>query len=445
MEPNRTAKGAGRRRFLMNGASLAGLAMASSSAISLGEQPVLGQAPPLGAGNAIDEMNGIAWNLYGRRSRFVTTNRLIRTESHIDPLLRLQPMPNPHRPENLSPIDEQMGIITPSALHYTTNHYYGIPDIDPADHKLIIHGLVDRELVFTLDDLKRLPYITRIQFIECDGNRPNPNGNSVVQTHGRVSCSEWTGVPLSVLFNEAGIKNGASWIVAEGAEAGKHQMSVPLSRALDDVIVAYGQNGEPVRPDQGFPMRLLVPGVQGIINVKWLRRIKVTNQAYHGHRDDLNGYLQNPAVRDTRFGPKSVITFPSANQRLPGPGFYVISGLAWSGGGAIRTVDVSTDGGKTYKTADIVGPRLPIAMTKFALPWRWGGEEAVLQSRCVDETGEVQPTEAEFARFWKLTRQQLYRQMTRLGHCNWIQPWRLSSNGLTTNGLEPVAEVADHG
>jgi sulfane dehydrogenase subunit SoxC len=434
------SKQVGRRRLLQKGVGLAGLALVPPGAALL-EQP--GEA----AQGVVDygDMNGIEWNLYGRRSRFVTTTRLLRVESHLDGLLRTQPLPKPTRPENLSPIDEQIGILTPSSLHYTTNHFYGIPDIDPVDHKLMIHGLVERPIVFTLDELKRLPYVSRIQFIECDGNRPNPAGNSVVQTHGRASCSEWTGVLLSTLLRETGVKPGASWFVSEGSEDGKHQMSVPLSKGMEDVMVAYGQNGEPIRPDQGFPLRLIVPGVQGIINVKWLRRIEVTNQPYHGRRDDLNGYLDNPVNRDTRFGPKSVITFPTANRRLPGPGFYMISGLAWSGGGAIRSVDVSIDGGKTYKPAEIVSERLPRAFTKFALPWQWKGEELVVQSRCVDETGEVQPTEAEFQRYWKLaTRQDLYRQMTRLGHCNWIQPWRVKSNGVTENGLEPVAEVAPH-
>ena len=436
-------KQAGRRRFLKSGAALAGLAMAPAGAAVLVDRPISGEAAPVPA-NPIEDMNGVEANLYGRRSRFVTTTRLQRTMSHSDPLLRERPLPNPHRPETLSPIDEQMGIITPSSLHYTTNHYYGIPDIDPTEHRLMIHGLVERPLVFTIDELKRLPYVSRILFVECDGNRPNPQGMTVVQTHGRLSCSEWTGVPLSVLFKEVGIKNGASWILSEGAEAGKHQKSLPLAKALDDVLVAYGQNGEPVRPDQGFPLRLIVPGVQGIENVKWLRRIKLTEQPYHAKMDDLPGYLGNPLQRDRAFGPKSVITFPSGNQRLPAPGSYVISGFAWSGGGLIRTVEVSTDGGKTYKAAETPGQRLSMALTKFYLPWQWRGEEAMLQSRCIDEKGEVQPTEAEFAKYWKMTRQELYRRMTTLGHCNWIQPWRLSSNGFITNGLEPVAEVAEH-
>lgn len=440
MQPTQT----GRRRFLKSGAALAGLAMAPAGAAVLVEPAMRGEAAPRAA-DPIEDMNGVEANLYGRRSRFVTTTRLQRTLTHADPLLRREhPLPNPHRPETLSPLDQQMGIITPSSLHYTTMHFYGIPDIDPAEHRLMIHGLVERPLVFTVDELKRLPYVSRIYFIECDGNRPNPQGMSVVQTHGRISCSEWTGVPLSVLLKEVGIKNDASWIVSEGAEAGKHQKSLPLTKALDDVLVAYGQNGEPVRPDQGFPLRLIVPGFQAIENVKWLRRIKLTNQPYHAVRDDVSGYMGNPLQRDRAWGPKSVITFPSGNQRLPGLGLYNISGLAWSGGGAIRSVDVSTDGGKTYKAAEIAGPRLPIALTKFYLPWQWKGEEGMLQSRCVDEKGEVQPTEAEFAKYWKITREVLYRRMASLGHCNWIQPWRLSADGFITNGLEPVPEVAEH-
>jgi sulfane dehydrogenase subunit SoxC len=161
-------------------------------------------------------------------------------------------------------------------------------------------------------------------------------------------------------------------------------------------------------------------------------------------RDDVSGYMGNPLQRDRAWGPKSVITFPSGNQRLPGPGLYNISGLAWSGGGAIRKVEVSTDGGKTYKVAEFAGPPLPMALTKFYLPWRWRGEEGMLQSRCVDEKGDMQPTEAEFAKYWKMTREVLYRRMASLGHCNWIQPWRLSADGYITNGLDPVPEVAEH-
>ena len=433
------SKKRGRREFLQESAALAGLAVVPVH-IAAGTTNAGGEAQA-SKPTDVNDPNSLDALLYGRRSRFVTTVRMIEGTSHPD---MRPPLPNPSRHETRTPVAEMVGIITPASLHYTMQHDYGIPDINPAEHKLMIHGMVDRQLAFTVDDLKRLPFVSRIHFVECDGNRPNPTGKSVTDTHGRMSCSEWTGVPLSVLLQEVGIKNGAKWIISEGAEAGKHQKSLPISKALDDVIVAYGQNGEPVRPDQGFPMRLIVPGFQGIENVKWLRRIKVADQPYHAYRDDLPGYRgRDPTTDSNDFGPKSVITFPSGTHQLPGRGSYVVSGLAWSGGGAIQKVEVSADGGKTYQEAQFAGPRLPKAFTRFYLPWRWNGEESVLQSRCVDERGQIQPTEAEFARYWGLTRAQLYQTMSSRGHCNWIQAWRVNADGRVTNGLPSLAAAVD--
>jgi sulfane dehydrogenase subunit SoxC len=301
--------------------------------------------------------------------------------------------------------------------------------------------------VFTVDELKRLPFVSRIHFVECVGNRPGPNGRSAADTHGRMGCSEWTGVPLAVLLKEAGLKNGAKWVIAEGSEDGKHTKSIPLPKALDDVLVAYGQNGEPVRPDHGFPLRLIVPGFEGIYNVKWLRRLKVVDQPYVTFQEHSRFIGPNAAKTQPdsyEFGPKSVITYPSGTQMLTARGSYMITGLAWSGGGAIRKVEVSTDGGKTYREAEIAGPILPKAFTRFLLPWRWEGEEALLQSRCVDEKGQVQPSEADFAKYWNLTRPQLYLTVSSiLGHANWIQAWRVNINGQVTNGLPPVNTVVD--
>jgi len=300
-----------------------------------------------------------------------------------------------------------------------------------------------------LDELKRLPFVSRIYFLECNGNRPNPNGRTVDATHGRTACSEWTGVPLSVLLRETGLKNDAKWIIAEGSDDGKHAKSVPLPKALDDVLVAYGQNGEPVRPDHGFPLRLIVPGFEGIYNVKWLRRIKVVDRPYLTFQESSRLLAPDPKTMPDsfEFGPKSVITYPSGQHQLPGHGSYIITGLAWSGGGVVRKIEVSTDGGKTYKEAEIAGHALSRAHTRFHFPWRWQGEEAILQSRCTDEKGQLQPTEAEAAKYWGLTRQELYTvSVTRIGHSNWIQPWRVNPDGKVTNGLPSVRAVTDvHG
>ena len=258
-----------------------------------------------------------------------------------------------------APLQDSVGVITPSSLHYmgTTRGSF-LPDIDPREHRLMIHGMVDRPLTFTMDDLKRLPSVTRIHFIECAGNRSSRRAKTVQETHGMTSCAEWTGVLLSTLLKECGLKGGASWFVAEGAEEVKGASSMPIAKAMDDCIVAYGMNGEAVRPQQGFPVRLMVPGFEGIFHTKWLRRIKVVDRYYMNYNDF--GHLDRDpkvAALDYQIGPKSVITFPSGAQQLPGRGFYEISGLAWSGGGAIKLVEVSTDGGKRWNKAEIKGTR----------------------------------------------------------------------------------------
>ena len=291
---------------------------------------------------------------YGERSRFVTSVRVPVAE---------RPSPDDFGLtfHVLTPLQDSVGIITPSSLHYVATHRGSfVPDIDPKEHRLMIHGMVDRPLEFTMDELKRFPSVSRIHFIECIGNRSKPTHKTVQETHGLTSCSEWTGVPLSLLLKEAGVQNGASWIVAEGAEEVKGASSIPLAKAMDDCLVCYGQNGEPLRPQQGFPLRLIVPGFEGIYNTKYLRRIKVVDRYYMTYND--YGHIQpdpKVAALTVQIGPKSVITFPSGGQQLPGPGFYEITGLAWSGGGAVRRVEVSTDGGRSWKDAEIRGPAYP--------------------------------------------------------------------------------------
>jgi sulfane dehydrogenase subunit SoxC len=296
----------------------------------------------------------------------------------------------------------------------------------------MIHGMVDRPLTFTVDELKRLPSVTRVHFLECIGNRSKPTHKTVAQTHGMTSCSEWTGVSLSLLLKEAGVQTGASWIVAEGAEEIKGASSIPLAKAMDDCLVCYGQNGEPVRPQQGFPLRLVVPGFEGIYQTKYLRRIKVVDRYYMTYND--YGHLQkDPKVvaLTVQIGPKSVITFPSAGQKLSGPGFYEISGLAWSGGGAVRRVEVSTDGGRSWKDAEFRTPAYRMAHTRFALVWNWDGKACELLSRCTDELGTVQPTRAQVAKFWN---EPLTPEFRVKGADNTIQPWRVASDGNVHNG-----------
>jgi sulfane dehydrogenase subunit SoxC len=248
-----------------------------------------------------------------------------------------------------------------------------------------------------------------------------------------TSCAEWTGVLLSVLLKEAGVKGAARWILAEGGEEVKGTSSIPMAKAMDDCLVCYGMNGEAVRPQQGFPLRLMVPGFEGIFHTKYLRRIKVVDQYYVNYNE--YGHLR-PDTKDAalgyQIGPKSVITFPSGGQQLLGRGFYEVRGLAWSGGGAIRRVEVSTDGGRRWKDAEIRGTAQRMAHTRFALNWNWDGTETELLSRCTDELGQVQPTRAQIAKFFNVP---LDATFSVPGNDNSIQPWKISSDGSVHNGL----------
>jgi sulfane dehydrogenase subunit SoxC len=284
-----------------------------------------------------------------------------------------------------------------------------------------------------MEDLKRLPSVTRLHFMECAGNRHNGRQKTVQETHGMTSCAEWTGVLLSTLLKECGVKAGASWFVAEGSEEVKGASSMPIAKAMDDCLVAYGMNGEALRPQNGFPLRLMAPGFEGIFHTKYLRRIKLVDRYYLNYNDF--GHLDSDpkvAALDYQIGPKSVITFPSGEQRLPGRGFYEISGLAWSGGGAIRTVEVSTDGGRKWNRAEIKGTAQRMAHTRFGYQWNWDGNETEILSRCTDEIGQVQPTREQVAKYWNVPLERNYRVP---GLDNSVQPWRIARDGSVTNGL----------
>ena len=406
-----------RRKFLKSGAAVAGLAAVQSAS----GQTATPEAHPQ---KSLKDL--IA---YGERSRFVTSIRVPVVE---------RPSPDAFGLtfHVLSPLQDSVGIITPSSLHFVGTHRGSIvPDIDPKEHRLMIHGMVDRPLEFTMEELRRFPSVSRIHFIECLGNHSKPEYKTVQETHGLTSCSEWTGVPLSVLLKEVGVQKGAAWVVSEGSEEVKGAGSIRLAKAMDDVLVAYGQNGEALRPQQGFPLRLVVPGFEGIYNTKWLRRIKVVDRYYMTYND--YGHISNDpkvAALTFRWGPKSVITFPSGGQQLPSPGFYQITGLAWSGGGAVRRVEVSTDGGQTWKDAEIRGAVHPMAHTRFGMNWKWEGQECVLQSRCTDELGDVQPTRAQVAKFFNVAAD-YYKTHGVQGSDNTIQPWRVASDGSVHNAI----------
>ena len=320
------------------------------------------------------------------------------------------------------------GTITPNGLHFERSHS-GIPDIDPDAHRLLVHGMVKRPLTFTLEALARYPMESQIAFIECGGNslglygEKPPQGNAQA-LHGLVSCAEWTGVRLKVLLAEAGVAPKASWVLAEGADSAGMSRSVPLAKAMDDAMIALYQNGERVRPSNGYPMRLLLPGYEGNMQVKRLRRLRVTDGPVMA-RDETSKYtlLLESGKSQQFFFPieaKSIITHPSPGLTMRGKGLYQISGLAWSGHGLISKVEVSADGGKSWARAQLQGPILPRSLTRFRMPWAWDGSPATLMSRATDQTGYVQPTRA------KLMAERGARAQY---HFNGIACWAVSDKG----------------
>ena len=398
------------RRIFLEGALVAGAAGASVSAAS---------AQPL----AIEpwmKTPGANFEPYGQPSRY--ESKVVRTVTGATPGVGTARTP-------LHLLD---GIITPPGLHFERSHS-GIPDIDPVRHRLVIHGLVKRPLVFTVEALHRYPMESRIAFIECAGNSgalnaPKPAPIGVAAIHGLLGCQEWTGVRLSTLLDEAGVDPSARWVIAEGADSAAMSRSIPLTKAMGDALVCLYQNGERVRPSNGYPVRLLLPGFEGNMNVKWLRRLKLTSGPAHA-KDETSKYTI--VLKDEKswqfvfpMEVKSLITRPAPGITLKGPGFYEISGLAWSGNGRIKQVDVSADGGKSWAPAALSGPILPMAPVRFRAAWQWNGGPAVLQSRATDETGMVQPTRAQFA---------AERGLRGVYHYNAIASWGIDAKGEASN------------
>lgn len=331
----------------------------------------------------------------------------------------------------LTPLQHLFGTITPSGLHYIV-HHGGIPTIDPARHRLVVHGMVERPLEFSMEHIRRFPGVTRVHFLECAGNSfrewGEAVGKDIQSTHGLASNSEWTGVPLKLVLQEAGIRSDASWVIAEGGDAAVMSRSIPLWKCLDDALLAYGQNGEELRPEQGFPLRLLLPGFEGNTSIKWLRRLQLTDRPFMT-RMETRGYtdlLPSGKARQFTFvmEAKSVITSPSGGMTLEGAGFHEITGLAWSGRGRITRVEVSVDAGRSWTLAAIDGPVHSKAFVRFRLPWQWNGKPAVLQSRCMDETGYRQPT---------LDQLRVVRGLRSVDHNNAIQSWGINGYGEVSN------------
>ncbi|MGQ0619581.1 MAG: sulfite dehydrogenase [Panacagrimonas sp.] len=405
-----------RKSFLAASAALAGAPLAAAVAA---DDPNIVNLPPwtkiLG--------KPVASNPYGMPSKY--ESQLVRRES---PGLASVPQAS----VAFTPLQGMFGIITPSGLHFE-RHHQGWVDIDPGKHRLMINGLVKRPRVYTMDDLMRLPSVSRIHFLECGANGAMEWGNvavpTVQYTHGMLSGSEFTGVLLSTLLDDAGFdRKTAKYILVEGADGSSMTRTIGIDRALDDAMVAYGMNGEMLRPENGYPLRMVVPGVQGVSWVKWLRRIEVGDKPY-ASKDEASHYVdlmpdgsmrQYTSIHEA----KSVITSPSGGQVLLTKGFYNVTGLAWSGKGRIKKVDVSFDGGKNWKQARLENPILPKALTRFNVDWVWDGSPAILQSRAVDETGYVQPTYPQLREV---------RGTRSVYHNNAIQSWKVADSGEVSN------------
>ncbi len=396
----------GRRDLLVAGATaLAACGKPTESAPSDGQT----------AGNAAN------MRPYGERSAFEKPVRAIRMLSA-----------SSGTGSSRTPLADLYGMVTPSSLTYE-RHHAGVPTIDPSKHQLLVHGLVERPVVFTMDDIRRFPSVSRICFLECGGNNlGDQRGEStpnVQQSHGLVSGVQWTGVPLSIVLREAGLKPAAKWMIAEGVDNCRMARSIPIAKALDDALLVYGQNGEALRPEQGYPLRLVLPGWEGNANVKWLGRLNLVDQpamssketAYYTElRSDGKAEIFSFAMEA-----RSVITRPSGGRKIaPGPGFHQIDGLAWSGRGKIKLVEVSVDGGTTWAKAELQEPVLDKALTAFRFPWQWDGREAVIQSRCMDETGYLQPTREELV---------AARGLFSGYHYNAIKPWKVLASGEVTS------------
>ena len=333
-----------------------------------------------------------------------------------------------------SPIHELTGTITPSDLVFE-RHHGGVAMIDPKKYKLLVHGLVDRAMVFTLDDLKQFPSVSRVHFLECSGNGRNAYRGATPEltpqmADGLTSNGEWTGVPLSLVLRESGVRKAATWFLGEGGDAAKLSRSIPIEKAWDDALLVYAFNGEALRPANGYPVRLFLPGYEANTCVKWLRRIKLVDQP-NMSRDETAKYtdpLPNGTARQFSFvmDAKSVITRPTAPDRIK-RGWHEISGLAWSGRGKITRVDVSTDGGQSWSAAELQAPIFSKAHTRFRRMWEWTGRPAVLMSRAVDETSYVQPSRAAFV---------AARGPGTDFHFNHIRAWTVSRGGDVRFGVD---------
>jgi sulfane dehydrogenase subunit SoxC len=334
---------------------------------------------------------------------------------------------------SMTPLQHQLGTVTPTGLIYE-RHHNGVPDIDPEQHQLAIHGMVRQPLLFSMADLLRYPSVSRFYFMECSGNGLTdwlkPASKTVQQTHGLLSCAQWTGVPVSTLLDEAGIDPAATWALAEGADGAAHARSIPIRKMLDDALLVYAANGEMLRPENGYPLRLFLPGWEGNMSTKWLRRIKLGDKPWHLRSETARYSDPMPEGKWRQFSfemeGKSVITSPSGGMTVR-RGDLEIQGFAWSGNGTIRAVDVTVDGGRTWREASLEAPVLDKCLTRFRLRWQWDGSPVTLASRMVDSTGYVQPSVADIRKVRAIT--------GFVQHHNGIFPWAIEASGEVKNAI----------
>ncbi len=407
-----------RRRFLKAGLA-AGGALVASGAVRAADDPAITELPSwtTSLGDGVDARP------YGVPSEF---------EAHV----RRRHVPwltaDATSSVNFTPLHDLDGIITPNGLCFE-RHHGGIAEVDPAQYRLMINGLVEKPLVFTLQDLKRFPRTNKVHFLECAANGGmewrGAQLNGCQFTHGMIHNVMYTGVPLRRILDEAGLKTNAKWILPEGADSAAMTRSIPIEKALDDCLVAFAMNGEALRPEQGYPVRLVVPGWEGNMWVKWLRRIEVGDEPWH-HREETSKYtdlLEDGRARRFTWvmDAKSVITNPSPQAPIRhGKGHTVITGVAWSGRGTIKQVHVTLDGGRNWRQARIDGPSLDKSMHRFYFEFDWDGRPLLLQSRAVDSTGYVQPTKNEL---------RAVRGENSIYHNNGIQTWHVRETGEAEN------------
>ncbi|MEH6611288.1 MAG: sulfite dehydrogenase [Halioglobus sp.] len=332
---------------------------------------------------------------------------------------------------SFTPLADLKGIITPSGVVFERYHA-GVPAVDPGIHRLMIHGMVDRPIILSMDDLMRFPSVSMIRFLECPANGGmewrGAQMDRLQFSHGMLACCEWTGVLLSTLLQEVGVQKGAGWVLAEGADGSHMSRSIPMDKAMDDALIVYAQNGEALRPEQGYPVRLINPGWEGNTCVKWLRRLEIGDKPWH-HREETSKYtdlMPDGKAREFTYVQEcnSVVTSPCPENPLSKPGKVWVEGLAWSGRGKIKHVDVSFDGGVTWRPTRFTSSVLPRALTRFGVEWDWNGNTALVQSRAVDETGYVQPTYGQLRDV---------RGSSSVYHKNAIHTWRVNSNGSVSN------------